>query len=260
MQFDEKSSRLQSKTSQGIHRRQAASELMARPPKPTRYRSSPNPKLNRLRDESLASQHEHSIHVIDSRTKTLSTRHPDSSKTSECGAFSSKRPVPLPKGIPTQQAAPVPKPRKSPVRGLPISKPRNTALTTKEIADTGYAVYEDMDKDDSAHNIMVQISRPEDKYHLAATHERNFTRELIPPALPPKNISKVMKEDKELPPLPPRSISAGRHHPVANNRGYGKLKDCVVGKQLEPVQDDEVYEPLNFDEEFDSDESDSESQ
>ena len=166
MQINEKSSQLQSKTNQGIQKWQVASELMARPPKPPRSRSPPNPMLNRLRDESLASQHEHSIHVIDSRTKTLSTTHPDHGKY---GTPPPRHPTPPPrqkKIISTEQAAPVPKPRNNPVpkprnnpvpkpRSLPIPKPRNSATSkpqkanretrsksTTEVVDKGlYPVY-----------------------------------------------------------------------------------------------------------------------
>lgn len=221
---------------------------MAEPPKPTRSRSPPSPILSRRTDESIASQH--SSHV---NTKIMSSRHPaaNPNKTIPPRYPPPRIRVPPKKATPTEPNAPVPKPRKPPVQktqGMPLPKPRNAA---KEVVDM---VYEDLDGDE----ITVQISRPEVKDNLAAAYrgdKRNSARE-IPPALPPKNIT---KEDKELPPLPPRAISPNRRHMVVNPREYGRLEDCVIGarRRQEPVQDDELYEPVNFDacdEEFDSDE------
>ena len=229
---------------------------MAGPPKPAcRSRSPPGPKLSRQTDESIASQQ--SSHV---NTKILSSRHTAADPNKTTYNYRTPRTPPprypppiLPqkKATPTVQAFPVPKPRKS-----PVPKPRNA---TKSVVDT---VYEDPDKDETSHKVTVQISHPENKDNLAATYRRDkqtFSRE-IPPALPPKN---VMKE--KLPPLPPRAISPNRRHVVVNSMEYGRLKDCVVGdrRNQEPVEDAELYEPMNYDaydEESDSDESCSESQ
>ena len=199
--------------------------------------------------------------MIDSRTSTK-TRHPDSGKTTKYGTPLPRRsapPQPQKKATPTQQAAPVPKPRQTPVlktRSLPISKPWKGL----------YPVYEDLDKAENDYQIPVpvRISPSKDKDDLAEAYkkdEQNFTGEIWPA----KKGSKVTKEDKELPPLPPRSLpatSTKRHRVFTNCRGY----DIIVsgeGKEQEPVQDTGLYEPINFhasDEESDVDEPLSESQ
>ena len=114
---------------------------------------------------------------------------------------------------------------------------------------------------------MVSISPSEDKGDLAATYEKDEQNSTgkIPSALPPRDGSKVTKEDEELPPLPPRSLPATSiksHRVITDCRGY----DIIVsgeGKEQEPVQDTGLYEPINFhasDEESDVDEPLSESQ
>ena len=285
--MNKKSSEPHSKISPVIQRQRAVSDPKNRPSRPPRpsYPPSPSLVLSQLISNSRASQH--SIHVIDSRTKTLSKRHSDLGKTTKYGTPPPRRPAPLPpqkKTTPTEQAAPVPKPRNTPVlkpQSLPIPKPRNLAAsepqntegemrskTTKEVVDKGlYSVYEDLDKGDNDYEILVRISPSEDKEDLVETcekDERNFAGE-IPPALPPKDGSQVMKKDEELPPLPPRSLpstSVRSHRVFTDCRGY----DIIVrgrGKEQEPVQDDGEYEPITFrgsDEESDTDESNSESQ
>ena len=244
--------------------------------------------LSRLINESRTSQHR--THVIDSRSKTLPTRHSDTGKKTKYGTPTPRRPAPPPpqkKATPTQQAAPkpqniyipVPQPRSLPfpksqsLTSLSSSKPKNTdkeLKTTKEAVDKVYPVYEDLDKDVDDDETLLQISPSEEKDDLTETcekDEQDFDGE-IPPPLPPRDGSEVMKEDEKAPPRPPRPLPATntrRHRVFTDCQGYDILK-LIVGreeKEQEPVQDDGIYEPIIFrgsDEESDADESQSESQ
>ena len=284
---NEKSSQLHSKTCPVIRRQRALSEPRARPSKPARpprppYPPSPSPFLSQLINESRRSQHR--TLVIDSRTKTLPTRHSYPGKTTKYGTPPPRRPAPPPpqkKATPTEQVTP--KPQNMPVpkpRNFPIPKPRNSAsLSSSKLQDADremrskpvdkdlqYPAYEDLDKDEDDYEILVRLSPSEDKNDLAETCEKdkqNFIGE-IPPPLPPKDGIEVMKEDEELPPLPPRSLPATdvkSHRVFTDCRGY----DIIVrgeGKKQEPIQDAGTYEPIIFrgsDEESDADESQSES-
>lgn len=223
----------------------------ARPPPPSHPPPcGPDPSLSGSMSECRVPN---SLHMTDSRSKTLPTGHPVPRMTTKYGTPLPTRPAPPPphkKASPKHQITPTPKSRNSSIP-KPISMPVSKLPATKEAVDERYPVYEDVDKDDNHYEILYPSSSSEDKNEPAtSTQEEPSSSRETPPTLPPKKGSRIRKE--ELPPLPPQShpvTNIRRHQPLTNHnkgddRNYSDKEETVQGTGLYEVSDDE-YDDIN---------------